>query len=137
MKTSGALTALILACVDEKHMLRHECKFVEPRSAEILTRLAGDRDQFVVDLQALAGSAQTLDGSWAELSREAWRDLWTAAAGRSRGDAIASCRRSRARTEATYDAALREAWPAETRSVIAAQRRRVCASAGDLIQLQF
>jgi hypothetical protein len=137
MTTSDVLRRLIRACVDDGHTLRHESKLVDQVRAEALTRLAGEREQFVMELERLAKCEQPHGGSWGELSREARRNLWVAAAGRNSGDAISSCRHSRARTEAVYDEALQASWPDEIQRVLAAQRRRLHDEADELIQLQF
>ena len=137
MTTSYALRRLIRACVDDGRTLRHESKLVDQVRAEALMRLAGEREQFVTDLERLAGREQPHDGSWSELSREVRRNVWVAAAGRNSGDAIASCRHSRARTEAVYDEALQTPWSDEIQRVLAAQRRRLHDEAEELIQLQF
>jgi hypothetical protein len=137
MTTSDFLPMLIRACVDDGRTLRHEAKFVDIARAEALTRLALEREQFAGDLERLAGRAQLHDGSWTELSREAGRDVWVAAAGRNIGDAITSCRHSRARTEALYDKALQATWPDEIKRVLAAQRHRLRDEADELVKLQF
>jgi hypothetical protein len=138
MKTSDTLRKLIRACVDDERTLRHESKFVDARRAEVLARLAGEREQFVADLERLGGREQPHDGSWTELLREAERDLWVAAgAGRNVGDAIKSCRHSRARTEALYDEALQASLPEELRRTIAEQRRRLHDEALELNHLEF
>jgi hypothetical protein len=137
MTTSDALRRLIRACIDDGRTLRHESRLVDEVRAEALTRLAGEREQFVTDLERLARCVQPHDGSWGELSREARRSVWVAAAGRNSGDAITSCRHSRARTEAVYDQALQASWPDEIQRVLAAQRRRLHDEADELIQLQF
>lgn len=137
MTTSDGLRRLIRACVDDGRTLRHESKFVDQVRAEVLMRLAGERGQFVTELERLAECEQPHDGSWGELSREARRNVWVAAAGRNSGDAITSCRHSRARTEAVYDDLLQASWPAEIQRVLAAQRRRLHDEADELIQLQF
>jgi hypothetical protein len=137
MKTSDAIRKLIRACVDDERTLRHECKFVDPGRAETLTRLACEREQFVADLERLGECAQHHDGSWAELSREIGRDIWVTAAGRNNGDAITTCRHSRARTEALYDQALQASWPDATLRVLAAQRCRLHDEADVLNKLQF
>ena len=124
MTTSDVLRKLIRSCVDDGRTLRHESKFVDGPRAEALTRLAREREQFVADLERLAQREQPHDGSWSELSREAEREVWVAAAGRNNGDAITSCRHSRAGTEALYDEALLGSWPDETQQVLAAHRRR-------------
>jgi hypothetical protein len=131
------LRKLIRACVDDGRMLRHESKFVDAPRAEALTRLARERDQFVAVLEGLAQSKQAHDGSWRELSREVERDVWVAAAGRNNGDAIASCRHSRARTEALYDKALQTSWPDEIQRVLTAQQRILQDEADELNKLQF
>jgi hypothetical protein len=59
------------------------------------------------------------------------------ARGRNKGDAVATCRHSRARTEAVYDEALQATWPAETRRLIEAQRERLQAEELELNRLQF
>jgi hypothetical protein len=110
---------------------------VDEVRAETLMRLAGEREQFVKDLERLAKCEQPHNGSWGELSREAQRNVWVAAAGRNSGDAIRSCRHSRARTEAVYDEALNASWSDELQRVLAAQRRRLHDEADELIQLQF
>ena len=135
--TSNALQKLIRACVDDGRTLRHESKFVDAVRAEALTRLAREREQFVAELERLAKREQPHDGSWSELTREAARDVWVAAAGCNNGDAIRSCRHSRARTEALYDEALQASWPAEIRQVLAEQCRRVRDEADELSRLQF
>jgi hypothetical protein len=137
MMTSDLLRRLIRACVDDGRTLRHESKLVDEVRAEALMRLAREREQFVMDLERLAKCEQPHDGSWGELSRETRRNVWVAAAGRNSGDAITSCRRSRARTEAVYDEALQASWPDEIQRVLAAQRHRVHGEADELIQLQF
>jgi hypothetical protein len=58
-------------------------------------------------------------------------------AGVNRGDAITSCRRSRARTEARYDAAMQWPWPEEIRVVLAAQHGRIQAETDELNRLRF
>lgn len=137
MTTTNALQKLIRACVDDGRTLRHESKFVGGLRAAALTRLARERELFVTDLERLAKREQPHDGSWSELAREAERDVWVAAAGRNSGDAITSCRQSRARTEALYDRALQGSWPEEMRSVLAEQHRRLHDEADELIRLQF
>jgi hypothetical protein len=137
MTTSDVLRKLIRGCVDDERTLRHESRFVGVEQAEALARLAHEREQFVTDLERLANREQPHDGSWSELSREAERDVWVAAAGRHSGDAITSCRDSRARTEALYDEALEASWPDEIQGVLSAQRRRLHDEADELIKLQF
>lgn len=137
MTTCDVLRKLIRACVDDGRTLRHESKFVDAGRAEALTRLARERELFVTDLERLAKREQPHGGSWSELSREAERNVWVAAAGRNTGDAITSCRHSRARTEALYDEALQASWPDEIQRVLAEQRRRLHDEADELIQLQF
>jgi hypothetical protein len=137
MKTSQVLRKLIRACVDDERTLLHERKFVDAERGEALTRLAREREQFVADLERLAGRRQPHDGSWRELSREVERGVWVAAAGRNVGDAIASCRHSRARTEALYDEALQASWPDEIQCLLAAQRGRLHDEADQLNKLQF
>lgn len=137
MTPSEALRKLIRACVDDERTLRHESKLVDEVRAAALMRMARERDQFVADLERLAGCQQPHDGSWGELSREARRNIWVAAAGRNSGDAMTSCRHSRARTEAVYDDALQASWPDEIQRVLEEQRHRVHGEADELIQLQF
>jgi hypothetical protein len=110
---------------------------VDGARAEALARLVSEREEFVMDLERLAKREQPHDGSFSELSREAERHVWVAAAGRNIGDAIASCRHSRARTEALYDQALEASWPDEIQRVLAAQRRRLHEEADELNRLQF
>jgi hypothetical protein len=137
MATSDVLRKLIRACVDDERTLRHESTCVGDARAEALSRLAREREQFVTDLERLAKREQPHDGSWSELSREAERDVWVAAAGRNSGDAITSCRHSHARTQALYDEALQTSWPEEIQRVLAEQRRRLHNEADELIKLQF
>jgi hypothetical protein len=137
MKTDAVLGKLIRGCVDDECTLRHEFRHVEGRCAETLARLAHEREQFVEQLERLGGPQQPHEGSWAELTREARRSLWVTAAGRNNGDAIATCRQSRARTEALYDEALQAPWPDETRRLIEAQKQRLHDEAVELDQLQF
>jgi hypothetical protein len=137
MKPSDVLRKLIRACVDDECTLRHESNFVDGSAREALARLAHEREQFVEDLERLGQWQPPHDGSWAELSREAGRNIVVTAAGRNNGDAIATCRHSRARTEALYDEALQAPWPDETRRVLEAQRRRLQDALLELSQLQF
>jgi hypothetical protein len=137
MNTSNALRKLIRACVDDACALRHESTLVDAGRAEALTRMAREREQFVADLERLAERQLPHDGSWSELSREAKRNVWLAAAGRNSGDAIRSCRRSRARTETRYDEALQLSWPDDTQRVLAAQQRRLHDEGDELVRLQF
>ena len=137
MTTSDVLRKLIRACVDDERTLSHESRFVGEARAQVLARLAHERKQFVTVLERLANRKQPHDGSWSELSREAERDVWVAAAGRNSGDAIRSCRHSRARTEALYDKALQASWPEEIQRVLAEQRRCLHDEADELIKLQF
>jgi|GEM_PF-2295779 len=137
VKTSRVLRELIRACVDDECTLRHESKFVDARRAEALTRLASERGRFVEDLERLEdGAARRPKASWAELLSEARRNVWVAAAGRNSGDAIASCRHSRSRTEARYDEAMRRALPDEVRRVLAAQRSRLNDETDELNRLR-
>jgi Copper binding octapeptide repeat len=135
--TSNALQKLIRGCVDDGRTLRHESKLVDAVRAEALTQLVRERERFVTDLEHLAKREQPHGGSWSELAREAVRDVWVAAAGRNNGDAIRSCRHSRARTEALYDEALQTAWPDEIQRVLAEQRGRLRDEADELIKLLF
>lgn len=138
MKTSKILRNLICACVDDERTLQHERTFADPGRAETLTRLANERAQFVEDLERLGERSQSRPiGSWAEFFRELGRDVWVAAAGRNNGDAIARCRRSRARTEARYDGAMQAPLPDDVRSVLATQRRRLYDEADELNRLRF
>ena len=137
MASSDILRNVIRACVDDERTLRHESRLVGEARAEALARLARERGQFVTDLERLAGREEAHDGSWSELSHEAEREVWVAAAGRNSGDAITSCRQSLARTEALYDEALRAAWPDEVHRLLAKQRRRLHDDSDELVKLQF
>ena len=137
MTPAELLRKLIRACVDDGRTLRHESSFVDSARSKALARLASERRRFATDLERLARGEQSHDGSWSELTREALRDLWVAAAGRNNGDAIASCRHSRARTEAVYDEALEVWWPDQIQRVLVAQRRRLHDEAQELNRLQF
>lgn len=137
MAATNIVRKIIRGCVDDARTLRHESKLVDPVRSEALRRLARERDQFVADLERLAQCKEPHDGSWIELSRELERNIWVAAAGRNNGDAIASCRHSRARTEALYEAVLQASLPDEIHCVLLAQRRRLHDEADELIHLQF
>ena len=127
MKTAHLLRRVIRACVDDERTLQHEQRFVDDaRRSGTLGRLVRERRQFLQDLTKLAAPGQSgPTGSWAELLREVGRSLQVAAGGRNSKDAIASCRHSRARTEASYDRALEASWPAETQRVLEFQRGRL------------
>ena len=134
----STLQKLIRACVDDERILQHESKLVDARRAEALERLAGERARFIADLDRLEPHARRRStGSWAELLREAGRDAFVLAAGRNTGDAIASCRRSRARIEKRYEKALEEPWSDAARRLLTAQQRRVHDEADELVHLQF
>jgi hypothetical protein len=137
MTTSDVLRKVIRACVDDWRTLRHESRFVDPPRVTVLTRLAGEREQFATVLERLGKREQPHDGSWMELWREAERNLRVAAAGRHSGDAVRSCEHSRARTEAAYDKALEAPLPEDIQSVLADQRRRLQREADELIDLEF
>ncbi len=138
MKTSKILRELIRACVDDERTLQHERTFTDAGRAEPLTRLAHERTQFIEELEGFGEPAQNRPiGSWAEFFRELGRDVWVAAAGRNNGDAIATCRRSRARTEARYDGAMQRPLPDDVRNVLATQRLRLQDEADALNRLQF
>jgi hypothetical protein len=137
MAASDILQKLIRACVDDERTLRHERKFVDRACAETLTRFASERGQFVADLERLAHRTERHDGSLAELSHEAEREIWVAAAGRNKGDAIMACRHSLSRTEALYDEALQASWPDEIQRVLGAQRSRLRDEADELNKLEF
>lgn len=137
MKTSSVLRNLIRACVDDERTLQHERTFVDSGRRAPLARMARDRQQFVLDLSALADPGQSgPGGSWGELLRELGRNLQVAAAGPNHGDAIATCRHSRQRTETCYDRALQRSWPAAMQRVIEFQRGRLHADADELNRLQ-
>ncbi len=138
MKPPELLRKLIRACVDDERTLQHERRFVDAGRAETFTRLARERSQFVEELERLGGRAPSRpNGSWAELLREAGREVWVAAAGRNNGDAVAACRHSRARTQARYDSAMQGSLPDEIRRALGEQLRRIRAEAHELIRLQF
>lgn len=137
MVTPDVLRKLIRACVDDECTLLHESKLVDAGRATTLARLARERQQFIAELERFEECEESHDGSWRELSREAKRSVWVTAAGRNRSDAITSCRRSRARTEASYDEALQSSWPEEIQRVLAAQWRRLHDEADELAKLEF
>ncbi len=138
MRTARILRKLIRACVDDECTLRHESKFVDASRAVALGRLASERARFVEDLERLEGGAASRpNASWAELLSKARRNVWVAAAGPNNGDAIASCRHSRVRTEARYDEAMQAALPEEIRRVLAAQRSRLHEEADELNRLRI
>lgn len=138
MKISKILRNLIRACVDYQWTLQHERTFVDAGRRKALTRLALERAQFIEDLERMGERAQSRPiVSWSEFFRELGRDAWVSAAGRNDGDAIATCRRSHARTEARYDDAMRRPLPDEIRRVLAAQRCRLHDEAEELNRLRF
>jgi hypothetical protein len=138
MKTSVVLAQLIRACVDDERTLQSELRFVTPGHAGTLIRLAHEREQFVGELEQLEPRTQPRSGgSWSELVREAGRSLAVKAAGRNHGDSIASCRRSRARVEASYDRALDTVLPDEVRRVLVSHRSHLVEETMQLNQLQF
>ena len=138
MKIGRALRMLIGACLDDERMLRHELKFVGTVRAEALGRLAKERGEFVAELRRLANPTRDRpNGSWTEMLREGMRSLWVGAAGYNSGDAIASCRRSHARTEARYEQALRTSWSDEMQRVVVRQSGRIHTEAHELVRLQF
>jgi hypothetical protein len=137
MKTPSLLGTVIRACVDDERTLQSERRFVDDGRAATLKRLAAERGRFVTDLAQLAQSARPRQSSWAELLREGVRGVWVIAAGRNSGDAIASCRRSLARTEDRYDKAMLGPLPLAVRSVLALQRSRLRETEGELNRIRF
>ena len=138
MGTNDVVRKLIRACVDDERTLQHECKFVGPGRSAHLMRLARERRQFVGDLERLAAPGQAAPGgSLGELLREALRNLRVVAGGPNSGDAIASCRQSRSRTQACYDRALLGPMADEPRCVLESQRRRLDEEALGLSRLEL
>lgn len=132
----STLQKLIRACADDERMLQHESKLVDARRSDTLQRLARERARFLAELAHLdARAPRRSTGSWVELLREASRDLFVFAMGRNTGDSVASCRRSRARTEKHYDEALAGAWSDDARRTIEAQRLRLHDEADQLVHL--
>jgi hypothetical protein len=132
------LEKLIRACMDDERTLRHESALTDARRAETLRLLARERAQFVADLDRLEPHApRRSTSSWAALLREAGRDAFVFALGRNTGDSIASCRRSRARTEKRYEKALEGKLSDEARRVLTTQRLRLHDEADELVHLQF
>lgn len=139
MNAARALKTLIRACVDDARTLRHERTLVDAGRAEVLRRLAREREHFVEELEHLGARGQSRpSSSLTELLREVGRSAAVLAAGcANNGDAIASCRHSRARTEARYEAALQRTWPDEIRHVLVEQRRCLHDEASTLDEIQF
>jgi hypothetical protein len=138
MTTPTLLDTVIRACVDDERTLQNERRFVDDWRAATLTRLASERDRFVADLEQLAASPTPRpSASWAELLREGMRGVWVTAAGQNCGDAIASCCRSRTRTEDCYDSAMQAAMPDAVRFVLAGQRSRLHEAEGELNRIRF
>ncbi len=141
MTSSARVVApLIRACRDDGRTLASQRPFVGPHGAEALGRMAREREGFVAELQRLSGAVPDRSSgsvSWRELLREAKTSLWGVMAGHNAGDAIASCRRFSARTEARYASAMARTMPDEVRRVITAQRDRLRDEAGELTLLQF
>ncbi len=134
----NTLEKLMRACIDDKRILEHEAKLTNERCVPTLTRLAEEREQFITELERLAHTGKPRpSGSWGELLREASRDIWVSASGRNSGDAVATCRHSRARTEALYEKAMEESWPDEMRVVLEAQHHRLHDEAAELNRIQF
>jgi hypothetical protein len=135
---SKVLRALIDACLDDERTLLTQRRFVGVRSAEALDRMAKERGHFIAELERLAKPApRPPDGLWAEFLHKAGRSVWETWAGHNAGGAIASCRQSRARTEARYERALRSELSDKARYVLAAQRRRLRDETHVLNRLQF
>jgi hypothetical protein len=137
MDTLRVLRRLMRACLDDERTLLREGKLVDARRAVALERMAHQRDDFLVSLEALAAHRRPSTGTWSDLLREAWRDLWVVLAGRNNGDAIATCRQSNARMEARYDVALRGPWSKNARRLLESQRAMIEGERTELNQLQF
>lgn len=131
----STLQKLMRACVDDERMLQHESKLVDSRRSMVLQQLARERGRFVAELSRLAPVTRRSTGSWIELLREASRDLFVFAVGSNTGDSVATCRRSRARTEKHYDKALEAVFSDEARRTIETQRLRLHAEADELVHL--
>jgi hypothetical protein len=135
---SKTMRALIDACLDDEHTLLTQRRFVSVRSAQTLDGMAKERGLFITELERLAAPAPPRPGgSWAAFLRETGRRVWETWAGHSAGGAIASCRQSRARTEAQYERALRSDLSEGERRVLAAQRGRLHDETHVLDRLQF
>lgn len=126
MNEENTIRGLIRACVDDQRTLLHESKRVGGTLGTTLGKFAHERGDFMTELERLAKRpGRRPSGSLAEHVREAARAIWVLGCGPNQGDAIASCRHSRARTQAHYDQAMRREWPAATRDVLAEHSRRL------------
>jgi hypothetical protein len=137
MGNSRGLRRLIGACLDHERTLDHESGLVDDDRRVVLSRLAGERARFVERLQALGEPGVRATGSWFGLLRELLRGFWVMAGGPNYGDAIAECRRSRSRTEALYEQAIRRSWSQPILPALIEQRDRIRHERRELLALQF
>lgn len=135
--TSNGLQRLIVACVDDECTLRQETSKVDEWRQHVLSRIASERLQFAVRLRAMGEPGVHASRSWSSFLRQFARRVRVIAGGPNRGDAIAECRRSRDRTEAMYDKAVKLPWPGQVLPTLMDQRERIRREREELIALQF
>lgn len=137
MGNSRGLQQLIGACLDDGRTLDHASGLVDEDRRAVLSRLASERARFAERLQTLGEPGIQATGSWAGMLRELVRSFRVIAGGPNNGDAIAECRRSRSRTEALYEKAIRRPWSQPILPTLMEQRDRLRYERRELLQLQF
>lgn len=137
MGNSRGLQQLIGACLDDERTLDHESGLVDDDRRIVLSRLAGERARFAERLQTLGEPGVRATATWFGLVRELVRNFRVIAGGPNNGDAIAECRRSRNRTEALYEKAIRRPWSQPILPALIEQRDRIRYQRGELLALQF
>ncbi|HEY8073738.1 MAG TPA: hypothetical protein VIF62_06510 [Labilithrix sp.] len=137
MKQSHAISDLIEACIDERRMLEHESRVVDPKRGKVLDGLAEERTRFVAQLRAVGADSRGHLGTWREVGRELGRTLRVVFGGRSGGDTVAACRRSCKRTSSRFDEALELPWPPMVRALLSEQRARLEEDGAALMAIQF
>jgi hypothetical protein len=137
MRNSKGLQRLIVGCLDDERALDYESGLVDHDRQVVLSRLADERAKFADRLRTLGEPGARATGSWRRRLRELLRGVRVLAGGRNNGDSIAECRRSRDRTEALYDQAVKLQWLPPILPTLFEQRDRIRRSRGELLALQF
>jgi hypothetical protein len=135
MPTSKAIANVTQSLLDDERTLLQESARVDAPRRAVLVRLANERRRFAEELERFNGQGSR--ESWGALARELGRDV--RAHVNDKNDiavAIASCRRSRDRTEEQYASALRLDLPSGVRAALTAQRKQLEAAEAELAGLE-
>jgi hypothetical protein len=130
---------IIRDCVDDEMMLARSGILLDAVRRTVLVGLADERERFVDELQLVGRTllrTPRARGSLLGVMRRLWLRFFALMGGANAGDAIAACKDSQGRVEATFAAALDLPWTREVHGVLSAQHRRICEARQLLIGIQ-